>query len=105
MEVGPIDHAPATPAFGILRVLAEIFTVDTATADEPFQGFQGQLAARVDAAGVDAILVDLGRVDPVEPVCGAADRQRVGVAGMAGCEGEEEKGDCQQESHRDHHGN
>jgi hypothetical protein len=30
----------------------------------------------VDAAGVEAILVDFGGVDPVEPVHGAVDRER-----------------------------
>ena len=68
MQVDPVDRAAADAASGILGVLPEVIAADAAVADEPFQGFEGELAAGIHAALADAVLVDLGRIDPVEPV-------------------------------------
>jgi hypothetical protein len=72
--------------------LPEVLTADPTVGDEALQGFQGELTAGIHAAVVDAVLVDLGRVDPVEPVHGAVDGEGIGVAGMGRRIGEQKQG-------------
>ena len=92
MEVDTVQRAPAYAASRRLRVAPEVITADAAVGDEPFQRFDGQLAAGIHAALVDGILIDLGGVDTVESGHGAVDRERIGVAGAGRREREQEKG-------------
>ena len=80
------DRAKADVPFAEILVGSEIIAVNRASADQP-----GELIARIDPAApgvgviVDAHLVELGRIDAVEPVGHLAKLNGMAVADHGAC--------------------
>ena len=79
LQVDATDGAIANPASRELGIGTEVATDDGAIRDKLLQGFDRKQPARIRPGVVDAILIQLRRVDAVETVYRAIDGKRIGV--------------------------
>jgi hypothetical protein len=99
MQVDAANRASADAASGVFRVQAEVIAADRALGDELLECLGREMTAGVHASLVDAILVDLGRVDTIELVHGPIDRKRIAVVSAGRRESQQEKGEQEHEAH------
>ena len=102
LKVDATHGAIANPAPRKLGIGTEVATDDAAICDELLQRFGRKQATGISPGLVNAILIQLRRVDAVETVHRAVDGERIGVIRSGRGDRQQQNGEHQDQTHRGH---
>ena len=102
LKIDATHGAIANPAPRKLGIGTEVATDDAAICDELLQRFGRKQATGISPGLVNAILIQLRRVDAVETIHRAVDGERIGVIRSGRGDRQQQNGEHQHQTHRGH---